>query len=223
MKELLQGWKRTHYCAEPAEMEVGKEVLLMGWADSWRNLGALIFIGLRDRSGIMQVVFDESAVDGDVFRLAETIRSEYVIAVGGVLRRRAPEMVNKNMKTGGFELVANSLKILSSARTTPIYIEDDLDAQEQVRLKYRYLDLRRPRMQNIFMTRHKIAQCAREFFYSNGFFEIETPMLTKSTPEGARDYLVPSRVHPNKFYALPQSPQLFKQLLMISGLTDICR
>ena len=217
MKELLQGWKRTHYCAEPAEMEVGKEVLLMGWADSWRNLGALIFIGLRDRSGIMQVVFDESAVDGDVFRLAETIRSEYVIAVGGILRRRAPEMVNKNMKTGGFELVANSLKILSSARTTPIYIEDDLDAQEQVRLKYRYLDLRRPRMQNIFMTRHKIAQCAREFFYSNGFFEIETPMLTKSTPEGARDYLVPSRVHPNKFYALPQSPQLFKQLLMISG------
>ncbi len=217
MKELLQGWKRTHYCTEPAEMEVGKEVLLMGWADSWRNLGSLIFIGLRDRSGIMQVIFDESAVDGDVFRLAETIRSEYVIAVRGVLRKRAPEMVNNNMKTGEFELVANSLKILSAARTTPIYIEDDLDAQEQVRLKYRYLDLRRPRMQNIFMTRHKIAQCAREFFYGNGFMEIETPMLTKSTPEGARDYLVPSRVHPNKFYALPQSPQLFKQLLMISG------
>ena len=164
-------------------MEVGKEVLLMGWADSWRNLGALIFIGLRDRSGIMQVVFDESAVDGDVFRLAETIRSEYVIAVGGILRRRAPEMVNKNMKTGGFELVANSLKILSSARTTPIYIEDDLDAQEQVRLKYRYLDLRRPRMQNIFMTRHKIAQCARSFI-ATGFLRLKPPCLQKALQRG---------------------------------------
>lgn len=217
MDELMRGWKRTHYCAEPTQEDVGKEILLMGWAGTWRNLGSLIFIGLRDRTGTMQVVFNESTADKSVFELAETIRSEFVIAVKGTLKNRAPEMVNPNMATGAFELIASELKILSKASTPPIYVDDNLDAQEQIRLKYRYLDLRRPRMQEILRTRHKISECTRRYFGENGFWEIETPMLTKSTPEGARDYLVPSRVHPGKFYALPQSPQLFKQLLMISG------
>lgn len=217
MDELMRGWKRTHYCAEPTQEDVGKEILLMGWAGTWRNLGSLIFIGLRDRTGTMQVVFNESTADKSVFELAETIRSEFVIAVKGTLKNRAPEMVNPNMATGAFELIASELKILSKASTPPIYVDDNLDAQEQIRLKYRYLDLRRPRMQEILRTRHKIYECTRRYFGENGFWEIETPMLTKSTPEGARDYLVPSRVHPGKFYALPQSPQLFKQLLMISG------
>lgn len=217
MNELLQNWKRTHYCAEPTSENVGQELLLMGWAATWRNLGSLIFIGLRDRTGIMQVVFDESALPHDVFELAETIRSEYVIAVKGVLVNRTPEMVNKNVSTGAFELKATELKILSKAQTPPIYIDDNLDAQEQIRLKYRYLDLRRPCMQKIQMVRHKITQCARNYFEANGFVEIETPILTKSTPEGARDYLVPSRIHPGEFYALPQSPQQFKQLLMLAG------
>ncbi|MEG1547164.1 MAG: aspartate--tRNA ligase [Clostridia bacterium] len=217
MAELLQGWKRTHYCAQPGEKEIGSEVLLMGWAGTWRNLGALIFIGLRDRSGVMQVVFDESTLDKGTFELAESIRSEYVIAVKGVLQKRAEEMINPNMTTGAFEIKATELKILSKSETPPIYIEDELDTQEQVRLKYRYLDLRRPVMQKILMMRHRIARVARDYFAENGFLEIETPMLCKSTPEGARDYLVPSRVHPGEFYALPQSPQLFKQLLMLSG------
>ncbi len=217
MAELLQGWKRTHYCAEPAQESVGKEVLLMGWVDSWRNLGSLIFIGLRDRTGVMQVVFDESTIDKKVFELAETLRSEYVIAVKGKLLERTPNMVNENMKTGKYELVATELKVLNESQTPPIYITDDLNVQEQIRLKYRYLDLRRPCMQNILMLRSKIAQIARNYFTNNGFVEIETPMLTKSTPEGARDYLVPSRVHQGTFYALPQSPQQFKQLLMLAG------
>ena len=217
MAELLKGWKRTHYCAEPSEAQVGKELLLMGWAGTWRNLGALIFIGLRDRTGVMQVTFDESTLPKETFALAETIRSEYVIAVKGVLQRRAPNMVNPNMETGAYELIATELKILSVAQTPPIYIDDELDAQEQVRLKYRYLDLRRPCMQKNLIMRDKVARIARNYFAQNGFLEIETPILQKSTPEGARDYLVPSRVHPGKFYALPQSPQLFKQLLMLSG------
>ena len=217
MAELLQGWKRTHYCAGPAQAEVGKEVLLMGWADSWRNLGALIFIGLRDRSGVMQVTFDESALPKETFALAATIRNEYVLAVKGVLQERAPQMVNKNMATGKYEVRATALKILSVSETPPIYIQDDLDAAEQVRLKYRYLDLRRPCMQRNIMLRHKVAKITRQYFDENGFLEIETPILCKSTPEGARDYLVPSRVQPGKFFALPQSPQQFKQLLMLSG------
>ena len=217
MAELLNGWKRTHYCAEPSQAQVGKELLLMGWVGTWRNLGALIFIGLRDRTGVMQVTFDESTLPKETFALAETIRSEYVIAVKGVLQRRAPNMINPNMETGAYELLATELKILSVAQTPPIYIDDELDAQEQVRLKYRYLDLRRPCMQKNLIMRDKVARIARNYFAENGFLEIETPMLQKSTPEGARDYLVPSRVHPGKFYALPQSPQLFKQLLMLSG------
>ncbi len=217
MAELLMGWKRTHYCAEPGAESVGKEILLMGWAGTWRNLGSLIFIGLRDRTGVMQVVFDESTLDKDTFASAESIRSEYVLAVRGVLERRSPDMVNKNMTTGEFELRATELKILATSETPPIYITDELDAQEQIRLKYRYLDLRRPAMQRFQMVRHQISKVARDYFAENGFLEIETPVLCKSTPEGARDYLVPSRIHHGKFYALPQSPQLFKQLLMLSG------
>ena len=217
MAELLQGWKRTSYCADVKAEDVGKEVLLMGWSGTWRNLGSLIFIGLRDRTGVMQVVFNESFTPKNVFELGESIRSEYVIAVKGVLARRAPEMVNKDMATGEYELHATDLKILSKAQTPPIYIEDNLNTQEQVRLKYRYLDLRRPSMQKIIMKRHEMMQVIREYYSKNGFLEIETPILCKSTPEGARDYLVPSRVHPGKFYALPQSPQQYKQLLMLSG------
>ena len=217
MAELLQGWKRSHRVGELTAEQIGQEVTLMGWAGTWRNLGALIFIGLRDRSGLMQVVFNESGLPKEVFELAETIRSEYVIAVKGTLARRTPEMVNKEMKTGDYEVIASELKILSSAETPPFYIDDNVNTKEDLRLKYRYLDLRRPRMQDILMMRHRIAQITRSYFDEQGFLEIETPMLGRSTPEGARDYLVPSRVHPGEFYALPQSPQQFKQLLMIAG------
>lgn len=217
MIELLRGWKRTHYCAEAGEQDIGKEVLLMGWAATWRNLGALIFIGLRDRTGIIQLTFDAGALDEDTFKRAETIRSEYVLAVKGKLQKRSDEMVNPNMKTGAYEVCVSELKILSTAKTPPIYIEDELNAQEQVRLKYRYLDLRRPRMQHIMKMRHEIMRITRSYFSDNGFIEVETPILCRSTPEGARDYLVPSRIHPGDFYALPQSPQQYKQLLMVGG------
>ncbi len=217
MAELLQGWKRTHRVGELTAEQIGQEVTLMGWAGTWRNLGALIFIGLRDRSGLMQVVFNEAELPAEVFALAETIRSEYVIAVRGTLARRTAEMVNKEMKTGEYEVIAKELKILSSAQTPPFYIDDNVNTKEDLRLKYRYLDLRRPRMQEIMMMRHRISQITRSYFDEQGFLEIETPMLGRSTPEGARDYLVPSRVHPGEFYALPQSPQQFKQLLMIAG------
>lgn len=217
MAELLQGWKRSHRVGELTAEQIGQKVTLMGWAGTWRNLGALIFIGLRDRSGLMQVVFNESGLPKEVFELAETIRSEYVIAVKGTLARRTPEMVNKEMKTGEYEVIASELKILSRAETPPFYIDDNVNTKEDLRLKYRYLDLRRPRMQDILMMRHRIAQITRSYFDEQGFLEIETPMLGRSTPEGARDYLVPSRVHPGEFYALPQSPQQFKQLLMIAG------
>ena len=217
MAELLQGWKRTHRVGELTAEQIGQEVTLMGWAGTWRNLGALIFIGLRDRSGLMQVVFNEADLPKEVFELAETIRSEYVIAVKGTLARRTPEMVNREMKTGEYEVIAKELKILSSAQTPPFYIDDNVNTKEDLRLKYRYLDLRRPRMQEILMMRHRIAQITRSYFDEQGFLEIETPMLGRSTPEGARDYLVPSRVHPGEFYALTQSPQQFKQLLMIAG------
>ena len=217
MAELLQGWKRTHYCAEPTVDEVGKEMVLMGWAGTWRNLGSLIFIGLRDRTGTMQVTFNESELPKEVFEKAETIRSEYVIAVKGVLARRDEKMVNRNMKTGELELIAKELKILGVSETPPFYIDDNVNAAEQLRLKYRYLDLRRPCMQANMLMRSKITRIAHEYFAEQGFIEIETPTLCKSTPEGARDYLVPARKHPGKFYALPQAPQQFKQLLMTSG------
>ena len=173
MAELLQGWKRTHYCAEPTVDEVGKEMVLMGWAGTWRNLGSLIFIGLRDRTGTMQVTFNESELPKEVFEKAETIRSEYVIAVKGVLARRDEKMVNRNMKTGELELIAKELKILGVSETPPFYIDDNVNAAEQLRLKYRYLDLRRPEMQQAIATRHKITKIARDYFDENGFLEIE--------------------------------------------------
>ena len=217
MSELLTGWKRTGYCAELGEAEVGREVVLMGWANTRRDLGKLIFVALRDRTGLMQVTFDESELSADVFEKAQSIRSEYVLAVRGMLCHRTPDMVNARMKTGAYEVRVREFKILGKAETPPIELGDDTKTNEQMRLKYRYLDLRRPAMQKNLMLRHKIAFLARSYFSEQGFLEIETPILTKSTPEGARDYLVPSRVHPGNFYALPQSPQQFKQLLMLAG------
>ena len=217
MSELLQGWKRTCYCAELGKADVGREVTLMGWCNVRRDLGALIFIQLRDRSGLMQVVFDSSTLSEEDYARASTIRSEYVLAIRGTLEARTGNMVNPKMKTGEVEVKVKDFKILSVSETPPFEVSDDTNAGELLRLKYRYLDLRRPIMQKNLMMRHKIAHIAREYFAENGFVEIETPVLTGSTPEGARDYLVPSRVHPGSFYALPQSPQLFKQMLMVSG------
>jgi aspartyl-tRNA synthetase len=217
MSELLSGWKRTGYCAEFSTADAGKDVTLMGWTNVRRDLGALVFVQLRDRSGIMQVVFNSETLKKEDFDRACTIRSEYVLAVRGKVTLRTGNMVNPNMKTGELEVLVEEFKILSTSETPPFDISDECKANELLRLKYRYLDLRRPAMQKHLVMRHKIAFIAREFFDKQGFLEIETPILTKSTPEGARDYLVPSRVHPDKFYALPQSPQLFKQLLMLSG------
>ena len=217
MGEFLSGWKRTCYCTELGKEDVGREVTLMGWTNVRRDLGALIFVQLRDRTGLMQVVFDSSTLSKEDFDRASTIRSEYVLAVKGVLEARTGNMINPNMKTGEVEVKVSEFKILSAAETPPIDTGDDCNAGELLRLKYRYLDLRRPCMQRNLMMRNEITRITHEYFAENGFLEIETPMLTKSTPEGARDYLVPSRVHPGSFYALPQSPQLFKQLLMLSG------
>ncbi|AUS95921.1 aspartate--tRNA ligase [Clostridium thermosuccinogenes] len=216
MGESIYGMKRTHRCAELGLENVGETVTLMGWTQRRRDLGGLIFVWLRDRSGIIQVVFDSSS-NKELFEKASGIRSEYVLAVVGEVAKRAPEAVNSKLKTGEIEVLAKELRILSTAETPPFSIEEDSDVNEVLKLKYRYLDLRRPDMQRNFILRHKVAKVARDYFDEKGFLEIETPMLTKSTPEGARDYLVPSRVHPGKFFALPQSPQLFKQLLMVSG------
>ena len=188
----------------------------MGWVQRRRNLGSLIFIDLRDRSGLLQIVFDENSVGSDGFAKAETLRSEYVIAVVGKIQKRSAA-VNENLKTGDIEVIAESLRILSESDTPPFHIEENSQTKDEIRLKYRYLDLRRPDLQRNLMLRSKVAYLMRDFMAKEGFIEIETPVLTKSTPEGARDYLVPSRVHPGSFYALPQSPQLFKQLLMCSG------
>lgn len=217
MGEFLSGWKRTCYCTALGKEDVGREVTLMGWTNVRRDLGALIFVQLRDRTGLMQIVFDSSTLSKEDFDRASTIRSEYVLAVKGVLEARTGNMINPNMKTGEVEVKVKEFKILSTAETPPIDTGDDCNAGELLRLKYRYLDLRRPCMQRNLMMRNEITRITHEYFAENGFLEIETPMLTKSTPEGARDYLVPSRVHPGSFYALPQSPQLFKQLLMLSG------
>lgn len=216
MGESIFGLKRTHRCAELNASNVGQEITVMGWAHKRRDLGGVIFVDLRDRSGILQVVFNNE-ISGEIFTKAESIRNEYVIAVIGEVVNRSLETVNSKIPTGEIEIIAKELRILSNAETSPIYIEEDTDVNETLRLKYRYLDLRRPDMQRNLILRHKVAKIARDYYDQNGFLEIETPMLTKSTPEGARDYLVPSRVHPGKFFALPQSPQLFKQLLMVSG------
>ena len=214
MGESLGGLKRTMYCGEPREEHIGKKITLMGWVQRNRKLGGLEFIDLRDREGILQVVFNDDLGE-EILEKAKSIRPEYCIAVTGEIVKR--ESVNPNMPTGMVELKAEELKILSESDTPPIYIKEDLDAAESIRLKYRYLDLRRPDMQNIFKIRHKTTKAIRDYLDQNGFLEMETPILTKSTPEGARDYLVPSRNYPGMFYALPQSPQLFKQLLMVSG------
>ena len=216
MGESIYGLKRTHMCAQLNKDNIGQDVVLMGWVQRKRNLGGMVFVTLRDRTGIVQVIFDDKT-EQEIFKKAESVKSEYVLAVIGKVFARTPKDVNKNMKTGEIEIQASDLRILSEAQTPPIYIEEDIDANETVRLKYRYLDLRRPDMQRNLMLRHKVAKVARDYYDENGFLEIETPILTKSTPEGARDYLVPSRVHSGKFFALPQSPQLFKQLLMVSG------
>lgn len=216
MGEFLGDWKRTALCAEFTKEDIGKDVTLMGWADTRRDLGGLVFVDLRDRSGIMQVVFDESVFEGD-FDKVGSIRSEFVLAVKGKIVERAEDTINPKLPTGLIEVKVRELKILSKAETPPFEIEDGSKVREELRLKYRYLDLRRPDMQKNLILRNKIANSARAYLSENGFLDIETPMLQKSTPEGARDYLVPSRIHPGCFYALPQSPQLFKQILMISG------
>lgn len=214
MGEALSGLKRSLMCGEVRESNVSQKITLMGWVQRNRKLGGLQFIDLRDRTGIMQIVFGEE-IDAEAFEKAKDVRPEYCIAVTGeVVLREAP---NHNMPTGLVELKCESLKVLSESETPPIYIKEGLDAAENIRLKYRYLDLRRPDMQRIFMIRSKISKAVRDYLDANNFLEVETPILTKSTPEGARDYLVPSRNYPGMFYALPQSPQIFKQLLMVSG------
>lgn len=217
MAEFLGDLKRTDYCGKVGESQVGKKLVVTGWAAKRRDLGGLIFVDLRDRSGILQVVFDASIAGEEVFDKAESIRSEYVLAIEGTLRLRDEAAVNPKIATGKVELVAKTLKILSDADTPPFAIEDNSATNEAVRLKYRYLDLRNSSYQERFRLRSDVCRVIRDYMFGHDFLEIETPFLGKSTPEGARDYLVPSRVHPGEFYALPQSPQLYKQLLMISG------
>ena len=216
MAESMKGLKRSHRCTEVSNAMIGQEVTVMGWVQKRRNLGSLIFIDLRDRSGILQLVFDVDNVGEEGFAKAETLRSEFVIAAVGTVEKRSAA-VNENLATGDIEIKVTDIRILSEAQTPPFPIEDGITTKDELRLKYRYLDLRRPSIQRNLMMRSKVATSVRNFLAEEGFMEIETPMLTKSTPEGARDYLVPSRVHPGNFYALPQSPQLFKQLLMCSG------
>ncbi|MBE6892740.1 MAG: aspartate--tRNA ligase [Ruminococcaceae bacterium] len=211
---MINGYNRTAYCGEFNESHIGKEVVVFGWAQKTRDLGNLIFIDLRDRSGILQLAFGDGT-DKEVFEKAASVRAEFVLEAKGVIRKR--ESVNTEIPTGAVELFVTELFILAKSQTPPFEISDNCNAKEDLRLKYRYLDLRRGEMQNILMMRHKIVKSARDYYDENGFMEIETPDLIKSTPEGARDYLVPSRVHPGCFYALPQSPQLYKQLLMMSG------
>ena len=211
---MINGYNRTAYCGEFNESHIGQEAVVFGWAQKTRDLGNLIFIDLRDRSGILQLAFGDGT-DKEVFEKAASVRAEFVLEAKGVIRKR--ESVNTEISTGAVELFVTELFILAKSQTPPFEVSDNCNAKEDLRLKYRYLDLRRGEMQNILMMRHKIVKSARDYYDENGFMEIETPDLIKSTPEGARDYLVPSRVHPGCFYALPQSPQLYKQLLMMSG------
>ncbi|MBS5517168.1 MAG: aspartate--tRNA ligase [Clostridiales bacterium] len=213
---MMGNWSRDCLCAQLTEQNVGQEVTVMGWVDTRRDLGGLIFIDARDTSGVIQCVFDSAEYKD--FAKVESLRNEYVVAIRGKVLLRDEETINPNIATGTIEVRATDLKILSAAKTPPFYIEDGVNVREELRLKYRYLDLRRPEMQAKMKMRHQVMQLVRNYFSENGFLEIETPMLAKSTPEGAREYLVPSRIQPHKFYALPQSPQMFKQLLMVSGL-----
>ena len=216
MAESMKGLHRSHRCTEVSNQNIGETVTVMGWVQKRRNLGSLIFIDLRDRSGILQLVFNEESVGKEGYEKAERLRSEFVIAVTGKVEKRSAA-VNEALKTGDIEVIATDIRILSEAETPPFQIEENSQTKDEVRLKYRYLDLRRPDIQKNLMLRSKVAYLMRDFMAKEGFLEIETPMLCKSTPEGARDYLVPSRVHPGHFYGLPQSPQLYKQLLMCSG------
>lgn len=215
--ETMAGMHRSCGCGRVTEKDCGKELTLAGWVNTRRDHGGLIFIDLRDRSGIVQVVMSPQYGE-DAFHKAEDVRSEYVLAIRGIVRERSPETANPKMQTGKIEVVVSEMRVLNKAKTPPFYVEDGIDVDETVRLKHRYIDLRRPEMQRNLIMRHKIVHEMRQFLDAHDFLEVETPILTKSTPEGARDYLVPSRVNPGKFYALPQSPQLFKQLLMVSGL-----
>lgn len=214
--ETMKGLQRTNNCGTISEVEVGKEVVLCGWVERRRDHGGLIFIDLRDRSGVVQVVASPDH-DMDSFHKAEDVRNEYVLCVRGKVSKRDQEAINPNLATGHYEVYCDELRVLNAAKTPPFYIQDNIDVDENIRLKYRYLDLRRPEMQKNLILRHKVTKAMRDYFDSHDFLEIETPMLTKSTPEGARDYLVPSRVNAGAFYALPQSPQIFKQILMVAG------
>ena len=215
--ETMAGMHRSCGCGRVTEKDCGKELTLAGWVNTRRDHGGLIFIDLRDRSGIVQVVMSPQYGE-DAFHKAEDVRSEYVLAIRGIVRERSPETVNPKMQTGKIEVVVSEMRVLNKAKTPPFYVEDGIDVDETVRLKHRYIDLRRPEMQRNLIMRHKIVHEMRQFLDAHDFLEVETPILTKSTPEGARDYLGPSPVNPGKFYAVPQSPQLFKQLLMVSGL-----
>ena len=216
MAESMKGLKRTHRCTEVDNTMTGNTVTVMGWVQKSRNKGGIIFVDLRDRSGLLQIIFEEANVGEETYKKAEKLRSEFVIAVAGKVALREGG-INPNLKTGDIEIIAENIRILSEAETPPFPIEENSKTKEELRLKYRYLDLRRPDLQRNLMLRSKVANITRQFLADEGFMEIETPILNKSTPEGARDYLVPSRVHPGSFYALPQSPQIFKQLLMCSG------
>lgn len=214
MADVMTGLKRTHYCGETTAEQMGQKVVVSGWVQKIRDKGMLVFIDLRDRTGIVQLAFDD-ATAADLREKAQTVRGEYVLMAEGTVRER--ESINKDLNNGDIEVYVSDLRILAKAATPPFEITDKTNVKEELRLKYRYLDLRRKEMQDAIMARHKIVKAARDYYDRNGFIEIETPTLIKSTPEGARDYLVPSRVQPGKFFALPQSPQLYKQLLMLSG------
>ena len=216
MAESMMGLKRSHRCTEVTTADIGREVTVMGWVQKSRNKGGIIFVDLRDRSGILQIIFEESDCGAEDFAKAEKLRSEFVVAVTGRVEARSGA-VNENLATGAIEVRAHSMRVLAESETPPFPIEENLRTKEELRLKYRFLDLRRPDLQRNLITRSRVATLTRAFLAEEGFLEIETPTLIKSTPEGARDYLVPSRVHPGSFYALPQSPELFKQLLMCSG------
>ena len=218
MAEFMGGWKREHYCGQVQESLVGQSVTLMGWVQRARNMGGIIFVLMRDISGMVQVVFNAKDLDEHTYALGEALRSEYVLAIKGVVAHRDASAVNEHLPTGRVEVLVKEAKILNAAETPPFYIEDGAEENEAVRLKYRYLDLRKPAKQHVLATRSKVIGAIRSHMVSQGFHEIETPILSKSTPEGARDFLVPSRLHPGECYALPQSPQIYKQLLMLAGM-----
>ena len=218
MSDSIQGMKRSCYCGEVSLADVGKELVLTGWTHRRRDHGGVIFVDLRDREGLVQVVFDPAVIDAETFAKGETIRNEYVLAVRGKVRPRPEGSANPNLKTGEVEVLARELRILAASKTPPFYIEDNVDVDESIRLKYRYLDIRRPEILNSLRLRSRVNKIIRDYFVDHGFIEVETPTLMKSSPEGARDFLVPSRLRPGEFFALPQSPQIYKQILQVAGI-----